>query len=105
MTESNTHQPTTQQERLAIAAAMLGKKGGKAKSQAKKITAQENGKKGGRPKSFKITREDQDVIRIQGSFELGSIRGPLPQVIRIDNVTPDIFDALIDCISEVIDGD
>lgn len=50
---------------LTSAAALLGRKGGKSRSEAKRKAAAENGKKGGRPKGSKVC----DTMAIDNTFK------------------------------------
>lgn len=51
---------------ISEAAAALGRKGGKAKSEAKAKAARENGKKGGRPRIYGNILGSKDVIEAKG---------------------------------------
>jgi hypothetical protein len=45
--------PTSEERLLSLAAAIMGRKGGPAKSEKKRKAVRENGKKGGRPRKPK----------------------------------------------------
>lgn len=62
---------------ISEAAAALGRKGGKAKSEAKTKAARENGKKGGRPRIYGNILTNRDSIEARGYILTQTAAGKL----------------------------
>lgn len=115
-----TNEKNTNEITISQAAAVLGRKGGKAKSEAKAKAAAENGKRGGRPKKENKKMKDRKTLLewqeemeqvVEGTVFISCIMDEVPyhpntkryNVYNKEETYNEVFDITLDSDEYIID--